>query len=529
MSIQPAPYITSSTGKESITYVTEWSTYGRNYQIKDLPWDHVHTLSYAFFDIDSNGNVATKDPWATYDNPLIGKSFDPQNTWSSPPQDLGNFGALRKAKALGKKFNLQLAIGGWTYSKYFSDAVSTAANRQNIVNSLKDIMTKWPNLFNGFSWDWEYLSDDGENYGLEGNVARKEDPLNFIELLKLIKATFPGWKNALCVGAAPEKTHIPLKQLDQYIDQWHIMTYDMAGAWDLKNTGFHANPRKSRFGPWSAEAATDYYISQGVPPKKIFIGGAMYSRGYQGITEIGQPATGNSPDFQFQEETGVVPYHMLPMPGATEYNDEESKAAYSVDVNKKIVNTYDNVTSIKEKINMIWEKDLGGIIFWEAAGDVRDHSSPRSLMKATAENLTHKKGSVTPSPAPTPSPTPAPTPSPSPAPVPVPTPSPSPAPSPSPTTSYPCDFCSICRKSTNTPCKSRSTPTPSPALAPTPSPTPSPSPAPAPAPSNGIPEWVTEKEYKIGDKVSYKGVQYKCNIAHKSITVWAPDQGSALW
>lgn len=43
------------------------------------------------------------------------------------------------------------------------------------------------------------------------------------------------------------------------------------------------------------------------------------------------------------------------------------------------------------------------------------------------------------------------------------------------------------------------------------------------------PEWATDTAYAIGDRVRYVDKLYKCNIAHTSQDDWKPDTQSALW
>lgn len=499
MSIQPAPYYKSPSGKQATYYFAAWGVYGRNYLVKNLPIDKITDVAYAFFNIDASGKIYSGDSWADLENPFVGKGVDPQNTWESPKSDLGNLGQFRKLIKAGKKFNMTLSIGGWTWSKYFSSAVSTDTTRRNIVSSISSIFQTYPGLFNGISWDWEYLTDNGENYGNAGNEASRNDVNNFIELIKLCKTTLPGFRHSICVVAAPEKVACPWETLHPYVDEVHIMSYDFSdGSWGEKVTSHHTNPRKSSFGKWSVEQAADYYLSRKIPSTKLFIGGACYSRGFSNTDGFGKAASGGSPDFEFAEEKGVVPYHMLPRPGATEYVDPESKGAYSYDPVKKVVNTYDNPESIKEKCKIIFEKNLGGIIFWESAGDIRDVNNPRSLMKTVHENLTHKSGStgVVPTPAPAPKPVPTPTPAPTPA-----------------AKTYSCDFCSVCTKTSNISCKSRTTVTP----------TPGPS---SPTSSN---TWAVGKGYKKGDVVEYSGKKYQCLLGHTSMAMWAPPLAEKLW
>jgi chitinase len=158
----------------------------------------------------------------------------------------------------------------------------------------------------------------------------------------------------------------------------------------------HTNPRKSSYGKWSCEEAADYYLSRGVPSTKIFIGGAFYSRGFANTDGLGKPSSGGSPDKSW--EAGSVDYKDLPLNGASEFVDPESKAAYSYDPQKRVLNSYDNKDSLIEKCKIIYEKNLGGIIIWENSGDKRDYNDSRNLTKVLRDNLTHGRptGTTTP-------------------------------------------------------------------------------------------------------------------------------------
>lgn len=224
--------------KRAIYYYTSWSTYGRNYQIKDIP-DEVTDICYAFYNVDSNGNVFSGDAWADTDKRFIGEqSVTPPDTWneSNPGAFYGNFGQIKKLQEKRKRenkadLNVQLSVGGWTWSKYFSDAVSTDSKRSVFVNNLIDIFKRYP-IFNGVSIDWEYPSNDGVNYGNDGNVVRREDSANLILFLKQLRAAFLGnrmghFKIAMCCTAAPQKAMFDVESTIPLIDEFHIMTYDM--------------------------------------------------------------------------------------------------------------------------------------------------------------------------------------------------------------------------------------------------------------------------------------------------------------
>ena len=380
------------TSKRAIYYHTSWSNYARNFQVKDIPED-VMDISYAFWDVKSDGSIVTLDSWADTDKRYVASGVEPLDNWNDTKSIFfGNFGQFKKLLDSGKKLNITLSLGGWTNSKFFSDMVSKEVSRTKFVNNLIDIFKKYP-IFNGVSIDWEYLSDDGINYGNSGNIVSKDDSKNFIFLLKQLKTELKTnnmghYTIAMCCTAAPEKCKFNVEQVHPLIDQLHVMTYDFCdGNWGDKIAAFHTNPRKSSFGKWSCEEAADYYLSRGVPSTKIYIGAAFYSRGFSNTDGPGKSANGGSPDMSW--EKGILDYKDLPQIGASEFIDKESKACYSYDPVKKILNSYDNKESIIEKCKIVYEKNLGGIIIWENSGDVKNYKDPRCLTRVLKDNLTH--------------------------------------------------------------------------------------------------------------------------------------------
>lgn len=383
------PSVSTPTGKRAIYYHTEWSIYGRQYFVKDLPIDHLVDIAFSFVNVLESGEVVISDKWACIQNPFIENGVAPANSWwpEPPPEDLGLFGQFKKLlKDQGKEFNLSLAIGGWTFSKYFSDAFATPQARTTFVTSLSKILTDYP-IFNGICIDWEYVSDNGVNYGLAGNSVRKEDGENFIIVLQQLRNALPGYTIAACCNAAPEKSHWPIEATIPLLDELHIMTYDFHdGNWGETTSAHHANLYPSSHGQWSADEGVKFYLSRGVPASKIFIGGALYSRGFANTDGIGMPAQGGSLNMSW--EAGVVDYKKLPVSGSIEMWDDEAKAPYALDAARRNIDTYDNTQSILEKAEYVKAKGLGGIILWESSGDF-PYTHSRSVMKTLHDHLTH--------------------------------------------------------------------------------------------------------------------------------------------
>jgi chitinase len=376
-------YVAQKNGKQIIFYHTNWSTYGRNFQVADLPIEYMPTIAYAFYNLREDGSIYSGDSYADTEKVFGGGS---NASGSDATNFNGNFGELLKLKKAGKRFNLVLSVGGWTWSKNFSLAVATATTRQTFVDSILNLFNAYP-IFNGINLDWEYVSEDGVNYGNGGNMVSVDDGKNLILFIKLLRRAFAStgrshYKISLAVGS---QVKCPVVQLDALLDEWHLMTYDFSsGAWGDKVSTHQSNLYPASHTVCSVSEMVDAYISAGAMPSKMYIGAAFYSRGSSNSGGLGKACSGGSTDKSWED--GICDYKSLPRAGAVEYWDDVAKATYSYDSTKKIFNSYDSVRSITEKCKYVHEKGLKGIIVWETSGDCTK-TSPRSLTRALYRNL----------------------------------------------------------------------------------------------------------------------------------------------
>src|SRR6266536_229364 len=119
-------------------FFTNWSRYARGYTVKQIPADKLNVIDYAFAFPSAAGTCILSDAWSDFQAPtwsgtdsVDGVADDPLN----PNQHLfGNFNQLRKLKAAHPGLRLEISIGGWTGSTYFSDVAASAASRQAVVH-----------------------------------------------------------------------------------------------------------------------------------------------------------------------------------------------------------------------------------------------------------------------------------------------------------------------------------------------------------------------------------------------------------
>ena len=150
---QAAPQVAAATsGGVKTAYFTQWGIYQNAFYPKNLITTGVAAkldfLNYAFANIhptnhtcfmanqaasqdenNPNAGDGAGDAFADY-----GKSYGADisvdgvgDVWNQPIQ--GNFNQLKKLKAKQPNLKILISIGGWTYSKFFSDAAATDVHR----------------------------------------------------------------------------------------------------------------------------------------------------------------------------------------------------------------------------------------------------------------------------------------------------------------------------------------------------------------------------------------------------------------
>src|SRR5439155_7460630 len=135
-------------GFQKVGYFTQWGIYGRGFFVKNLVANgqarRMTTLNYAFANVGSDGkcfeaNLAGQgDAWADFQRPASAEeSVDGVADVFGQPL-AGNFNQLRKLKQMFPHLRVQMSLGGFTWSKFFSDAVLTAQSRQAFAKSCID-------------------------------------------------------------------------------------------------------------------------------------------------------------------------------------------------------------------------------------------------------------------------------------------------------------------------------------------------------------------------------------------------------
>src|SRR5436190_6200273 len=139
-------------GFEKIGYFTQWGIYGRGFLPKNMVTNgqarRLTILNYAFGNVGSDGkcfeaNIPNQgDAYADYQKVYTAAESVDGRADADGQALAGNFNQIRKLKKMNPGLKAQISLGGWTWSKYFSDAALTDASRRAFVASCVDLFIK---------------------------------------------------------------------------------------------------------------------------------------------------------------------------------------------------------------------------------------------------------------------------------------------------------------------------------------------------------------------------------------------------
>jgi chitinase len=358
-----------TSGKKVVGYFTDWGIYARNYLVKNVETSgsaaKLTDLVYAFGNT-AGGTCSIGDAWADTDRPFTAEeSVDGVADSTDPTALHGNFGQLRKLKALHPGLKIVWSFGGYSWSGGFSAA---AADPVAFADSCYKLVEdpRWADVFDGIDIDWEYPNACGLTCDTSGHSG-------YANLIKALRAKF-GSKELISSAVTADGTAGgKLEAADyaggaKYLDWVMAMTYDYYGTWAATGPTAPHSPLTTFKGAPTPGFDTMTTIAKlkklGVPSSKLLLGIGFYGRGWTGVTQTkaGGTATGPAPGTW---EAGVEDYKVIKtrcpatgFVGGTAYAKCGSEWW-----------SYDTPTTIGLKMLYAKLQGLGGSFFWELSGD----------------------------------------------------------------------------------------------------------------------------------------------------------------
>ncbi len=355
-------------GKYIAGYYASWTSETKSFSPLDIDAEKVNLVLYAFANISDDGRCVVGDP-----------KLDPEN-----------FKDLLKLKEEHPKLRVLISVGGWNWSKNFSNVAMTEKSRRKFAKSCVDTFIRGSELvpkglFDGIDIDWEYPTGGGKYPG------RPQDRENFTLLMKDLREELSRAGNGYILtfaGGADEDyifKKVDLKEASKYADLIIVMTYDFKGWWD-KTTGFQSGLYPAKAGDMSVDGAIESYIKAGVPANKILLGIPFYGRSWSGVPKdnngLFQKAKGPGPG---TIESGVLDYSDIVNrfePRMRKFFHPVAQVPWLYGDNVFI--TYDDPHSASLKALYALEKNLAGVVIWELSCDL---PGSNSLLKSLSDIL----------------------------------------------------------------------------------------------------------------------------------------------
>jgi chitinase len=410
-----APAASAAPKSLKVAYFTQWGIYGRSYFVKNVATSgsaaRLTHLNYAFANVGADGKCfeanqpGQGDAWADYQR-RVGADESVDGVADVFEQPLaGNFNQLKKLKKMFPRLKVQLSIGGWSWSKFFSDAAATPAARRAFVSSCIDLFIKGnlpvlgdpqggpgaaAGVFDGIDLDWEWPATDGN----AGNVIRPEDKRNFTLLLAEFRRQLDAaggrhkhYSLSAFLPAAPAKITEGFEgsKIFRSLDFATVQGYDFHGTWEPMTN--HQSAVRAPAGEpvmpdFTAQNTINAWLASGAPRSKLVLGMPFYGRGWTGVANVNhglfQSSTGPAPG---TFEAGIEDYKTLKtLTGAGGFQVfRDQRAGFAWLFNGSTFWTFDDPVAIARKTAFIRRMGLAGAMAWSLDSDDANGSLVRAM------------------------------------------------------------------------------------------------------------------------------------------------------
>jgi chitinase len=382
----------------------------KRFDITQLQWDKLTHVQYAFVVADPNTfEIIPSDMENDVNSTFPGRDFyhkgqkiemDP----SLPYQ--GQFNLMHTMKEMYPDVTVLASTGGWAASRTLWLVMDSEANMNAFADSAVDFIRQYG--FDGIDIDFEFPSETSQS----GNPAdfdlseprRSGISARYTKFMEILRG-------ALTDAAIEDDTYYWLtsavsasswvlggqtsSEFLDYLDFVSIMSYDYHGGWNnfVENqANLYADPADTETAAMAQPTLgfdwSKNYYRGAVQSEKILMGVPYYTRGWTNVTggtnglhgSSGTPATGNENIWHDKDGSGHevaaganplwhVKNLMKNDSNYQKFWDPVGKVPYIWNNVNKTFMTFEDEQSIQERIDMVEDENLGGVLIWVMHGD----------------------------------------------------------------------------------------------------------------------------------------------------------------
>ncbi len=357
------PARASDQPRRIVGYYASWSAY-KGFYPDNIAVDYLTHFVYAFANISDNGTVILGDPCIDVGDCSRDDQFEVRD---------GNLDRLKNLKKHHAHLKMLVAIGGWNWSKRFSDVALTQQSRERFVQSaIEVLLDPWPDLFDGFDLDWEFPVEGGH----PENIYRTEDKTNYTQLIAEFRRQLdrraseyhrPFLLTVAMPAAMDMMKNMEIAQIQKYADWLNIMTYDYHTGGGI--THFNSPLYSAADDPTSSlnvHATIQTYLGSGSPPEKLVLGIPFFGYKYRGVAAH---HNGLFEHFDGREYFLLRNLQVVAGNGYRRFWESRSQVPWIYNQESGTWLTYEDVDSVLAETQYVRRYALGGAMIWELSGD----------------------------------------------------------------------------------------------------------------------------------------------------------------
>jgi chitinase len=322
-----------ASGHRSVGYFADYKIYDpTKYFPFQLPANNLTHVLFSFAAIQPNGTVYVSIPYRPQDHTRLTFSLrylqdqwaniDIGRNWTQSGNNAyGNAKELYQLKKTNRNTKVLLSIGGAKASENsdFATIATSESGRKTFAATSVEMVRDLG--LDGIDVDWEFPKTDAE---AESYVLLLAELRKALDQYSHEHAKDYHFEITIACSAGPSNYNLMhLAEMDMYLDAWHLMFYDYAGAWS-KVSGHHSSISNPDSTDYSTDRAVKNHIAAGIPAHKIVLGVGLYGRAFSDTEGLGKPF-----DNEIEANVATPAYQNLPKAGAKIYHDAAIGAAYS--------------------------------------------------------------------------------------------------------------------------------------------------------------------------------------------------------
>lgn len=372
----------------NVSYYAGWSVGARQFFPEDVDVTKITHLNYAFADICWNKFGTTTTACQTEDIPLQNRYvYNGEIVLGDHKEDVGSLQKFADMKSINPDYKLLVSVGGWSWSKWFSDVADDELARRTFAMSIVDFIREYE--LDGIDIDWEYPVEGGETH----NIHRPTDKENFTVLMQTVRAALDaagsedGKYYLLTIASGQGDNFVvnaDLVNSSKYIDFINIMTYDYGGSWETianHNSPLYYDPElpKPTGKRNNVLGGVNGHLTA-IPDHKLVLGLPFYGKAWSGCDVAGEYS--ECTDYPAGSwEKGIYDYSdiisFIGKDGYERHWNEYAKVPYLTkeDIDKETGEktytfiTYNDLTTMRYSASLVKSRNLAGVMSWDISGD----------------------------------------------------------------------------------------------------------------------------------------------------------------